>query len=356
MILSKYIDKHAHLIDSLNTAVLVLDRNLHLQHINPAGEMLFATSARLMLNQPVERLILDSPNFISALQRSTKNRHPYTEHEIHIKLHNTQTITVNCTVTPLEDPDNPATDLLLEITQLDRQLRIAREESLLTQNHTVRMLLRGMAHEIKNPLGGLRGAAQLLERELNDDSLKEYTQVIIDEADRLKNLLNRMLGPNTPPRKQEINIHTVLERVFTLAKAEAPAGVEISRDYDPSIPELHADAEQLIQAMLNIVRNAMQAVGEEGHITIRSRTQRQITLGQHRHRLAVRIDIIDDGPGIPAAIGETIFYPMVTGHPEGTGLGLPIAQSLINQHGGLIECNSQPQHTVFTTYLPLESS
>ena len=201
------------------------------------------------------------------------------------------------------------------------------------------MLVRGMAHEIKNPLSGLRGAAQLLERELHDISLKEYTQVIIDEADRLQNLLNRMLGPNTPPHKQQINIHTVLERVYTLTQAEVSAGIEIARD----------------QAILNIVRNAIHAVGDQGHIIIRSRTQRQVTIGQQRYRLAVRIDIIDDGPGIPATISETIFYPMVTGNPEGTGLGLPIAQSLINQHGGLIECNSQSQHTVFTIFLPLET-
>ena len=345
------------IIDSLNTTILVLDQNLNLSYINPAGEMLFATSARLTLGQSFDRLLQDSPDFIAALQHSLDNHHPYTEREIHLRLHNTQTITVDCTVTPLplEEPDKPDISLLLEMTQVDRQLRIAREEHLLTQNHTVRMLLRGMAHEIKNPLGGLRGAAQLLERELQDPGLKEYTQVIINEADRLKNLLNRMLGPNTPPCKHEINIHTVLERVYTLARAEAPAGVEISRDYDPSIPELYADTEQLIQAILNLVRNAVQSVAASGHIIIRSRTQRQVTLGQHRHRLAIRIDIIDDGPGIPEDINTTIFYPMVTGRSEGTGLGLPIAQSLINQHGGLIECSSQPQHTVFTVYLPLES-
>ena len=349
-------DKQINIIDSLNTAVLILDQNLRLKSINPAGEMLFATSARLALGQAFERLLLNSDDYIAALQHAQTNRHPYTEREIQLRLHNSQTITIDCTVTPLEDLDNSNTCLLLEMTQVDWQLRIAREESLLTQNHTVRMLMRGMAHEIKNPLGGLRGAAQLLERELPDARLKEYTQVIIDEADRLQNLLNRMLGPNTPPRKHNLNIHTVLERVYKLAQAEAPAGVEINRDYDPSIPELYADTELLIQATLNIVRNAVQAVGDHGHITIRSRAQRQVTIGQQRHRLAVRIDIIDDGPGIPPAIGETIFYPMVTGNPKGTGLGLPIAQSLINQHGGLIECSSEPKHTVFTIFLPLEST
>jgi two-component system nitrogen regulation sensor histidine kinase GlnL len=343
------------LIDSLNTAVLILDRDLHLISINPAGEMLFATSARLALNIAFERLLLDSTDFIEALQHALSDRHPYTEREIQLKLHNGQNLTIDCTVTPVDDDDSCPAGLLLEMTQVDRQLRIAREENLLTQNHTVRMLVRGMAHEIKNPLSGLRGAAQLLERELNDITLKEYTQVIIDEADRLQNLLNRMLGPNTPPRMQQINIHTVLERVYTLAQAEVSDDITIIRDYDPSIPEVTADPELLIQAILNIIRNAIHAVGEQGQIIIRSRTQRQVTIGQHRYRLAVRIDIIDDGPGIPATISDTIFYPMVTGNPEGTGLGLPISQSLINQHGGLIECSRQSQDTVFTIFLPLES-
>jgi len=341
------------IVDSLNTAVLTLDARLCLTSINPAGEMLFATSARLALEQSFERLLLDGSDFIATLNQALSSRQAYTEREIPLRLHNTQAITINCVVTPLDD--SQPNSLLLEITQLDRQLRIAREENLLTQNHTVRMLLRGMAHEIKNPLGGLRGAAQLLERELDDDSLKEYTQIIISEADRLQSLLDRMLGPNTPPRKQMINIHTVLERVYALTQAEVPNTIKIRRDYDPSIPELYADSGQLIQATLNLVRNAVQAVGDSGQIIIRSRTQRQVTLGTQLHRLVIRIDIIDDGPGIPTAIDETLFYPMVTGRPEGTGLGLPIAQSLINQHNGLIEYNSLPEQTVFTIFLPLET-
>lgn len=348
------INKRDSIVDSLNTAVLILDQTLSVDSMNPAAEMLFATSIRMMRGQAFARLLLGDSPFLTTLKRSLHNKNTYTEREIQLTLHNTQTITIDCTVTALENSDNKHVHLLLEMTQVDRQLRIAREEDLHTQNHTVRMLLRGMAHEIKNPLAGLRGAAQLLERELSAAHLKEYTQVIIDETDRLTNLLNRMLGPNTLPRKKQINIHTVLERVYTLAQAEAPPGVTIKRDYDPSIPELHADTEQLIQATLNIVGNALQAVGQHGNITIRSRTQRQVTFGQQCHRLAVRIDIIDDGPGIPAAIDKTLFYPMVSGRPEGTGLGLSIAQSLIHRHDGLIEYSSQPQHTVFTIFLPLE--
>lgn len=346
-------DYYSHIVESLNTAVIVVDRNFQLFSINPAGEMLFATSARLSIGQAFERLLIDSTEFIVSLRRAQQDNHAFTEREIQLTLQNGTSITVDCTVTPYNSPR--VSGLLLEITQVDRQLRIAREESLLIQNLTARTLLRGMAHEIKNPLGGLRGAAQLLERELHDAGLKEYTQIIIAEADRLQNLLDRMLGPKTPPRKHMINIHNVLERVYTLVQADAPAGIEIIRDYDPSIPEINADPEQLIQATLNLVRNAVQAIGDKGHITIRSRAQRQVTLGQKRHRLAIRIDIIDDGPGVPETIDETLFYPMVTGRADGTGLGLPIAQSLINLHGGLIECTSKPHNTVFTIFLPMEA-
>jgi two-component system nitrogen regulation sensor histidine kinase GlnL len=216
--------------------------------------------------------------------------------------------------------------------------------------------VRGLAHEIKNPLGGLRGAAQLLERELSDPSLKEYTGIIIGEADRLQTLVNRMLGPNTRPQRRSINIHQVVERVRTLAVAEAPPGVTIVRDYDPSIPDFMAEPDQLIQALLNIVRNALQAIGEQGEIILRTRSIRQATIGHHRHKLAARLDIIDNGPGIPPDMMESIFFPMVTGRPDGTGLGLPIAQDLVNQHHGLIECHSEPGKTVFTLLLPIETN
>ena len=199
----------------------------------------------------------------------------------------------------------------------------------------------------------MRGAAQLLERELADPVLKEYTDVIIGEADRLQNLVDRMLGPNTIPKKRAISIHQILERVRQLVSAEVPPQVQLVRDYDPSIPDLIADPDQLIQAVLNIVRNAAQAVGELGEIRLRSRTLRQYTLGQHRHKIVIKVDVIDNGPGIAADMMESIFYPMVTGRPDGTGLGLSIAQSIINQHGGLIECASEPGNTRFTLLLPI---
>ena len=342
------------ILENLNTAVLLFDRVLRLKYINPAGEILFAASAKQITGQSIDELLPQSRQFIAALRRSHENGSPYTEREVRLILVNRKSITVDCTVTPLVDP-HLENGLLVELLQLDRHLRIAREESLLLQYQTTRLLIRGMAHEIKNPLGGLRGAAQLLERELPDPALKEYTQVIIGEADRLQNLLDRMLGPTSKPHKRLVNIHEIVERVYTLLEAEAPEGITILKDYDPSIPEFKADPDLLIQAVLNIARNALQALDGRGEIILQTRIQRNFTLNQRHHKNVACIHIIDNGPGIPPEMIETIFYPMITGHAEGSGLGLPIAQSLVNQHGGLIECSSRPGSTVFTLFLPLES-
>lgn len=226
----------------------------------------------------------------------------------------------------------------------------------MVQQAAAKMLVRGLAHEIKNPLGGLRGAAQLLDLELSDPELKEYTQIIIAESDRLQGLMDKMLGPNKLPHKTQLNIHEVLERVRQLVLAESNRKFAIVQDYDPSIPEIYADKNQLIQAFLNIVRNSIQAMEEEkGSITVKTRICRQMTIGRKRNKLAAKIDIIDNGPGINKDMLGKIFYPMVTGRANGTGLGLSIAQSLIHQHNGLIECESRPGHTVFSIYLPLEN-
>jgi two-component system nitrogen regulation sensor histidine kinase GlnL len=263
-------------------------------------------------------------------------------------------VTVDITALPVSDANQPGR-LLLELSQVDRQLRITREEGLLAQSYATRSLIRGLAHEIKNPLGGLRGAAQLLERELHNEELKEYTQIIISEADRLQSLMNQMLGPNVLPNKRMINVHEALERVRQVVGAELPASVVIRRDYDPSIPELQADLDQLIQAVMNLVRNAAQAVGESGVIILRTRSLRQYTIGHTLHKLVARIDVIDNGPGIPEEMQGGLFLPMVTGRADGTGLGLPIAQSLINSNGGLIEWESRPGHTQFTVLLPIDN-
>lgn len=341
--------------DNLTTAVMLLNDRLEVHCINPAAEMLFAVSAHKAEHQSLQHFVLGPASLVEHIQQASDKGHPFTEREVELELSGGRSCTVDCTVTPLDEPDLPS-GVLVEIVQVDRQLRISREENLLAQHTAATAVVRGLAHEIKNPLGGLRGAAQLLERELPDDGLKEYTRIIIEEADRLQTLVNRMLGPRQLPNKASVNIHDLLERVRSLVMVEAPATVSLRRDYDPSIPSFEADADQLIQAILNLVRNALQAVGERGEIVLRTRTQRQITIGPKRHRLVLSVEVIDNGPGVPADIQERIFYPMITAHANGTGLGLTIAQSLVGRHHGLIECSSTPGNTVFRILLPLEMS
>ncbi|MDP3677662.1 MAG: nitrogen regulation protein NR(II), partial [Methylotenera sp.] len=250
--------------------------------------------------------------------------------------------------------------LILEFQPMDAQLRIAREERMLIQQQANAELLRNLAHEIRNPLGGLRGAAQLLEHELPSPSLREYTQVIIKEADRLQMLMDRLLIPHRVPKYQPTNIHEVLERVRSLLLAESPQSILIKRDYDLSLPELIGDREKLIQAVLNIARNAVQAMQAHktpaSQITFRTRAERQVTLARKRYRVAIKLEIIDNGPGIPADIRDRIFYPLVSGSEGGSGLGLTLAQTFITQHHGMIECNSEPGNTCFTILLPIETT
>ena len=340
------------ILDHLNEAILLFDQDLLLIYINPAGEMLFADSAKHLLGNRAHKLFktAHNPLFNDLLQRLHQNE-PLVDRELILERMN-QSITVNLSATPMLE-NGKLVEILVELQQVDRHLRITKEEQLLAQQNTSRMLVRGLAHEIKNPLGGLRGAAQLLDQELHDPELKEYTQIIIAESDRLQELMDKMLGPNKPAHKHLLNIHEVLERVRQLVTVEAGNGIRLETDYDPSIPELFADKNQLIQALLNIVRNAIQAIQTVGKIIIKTRIQRHMTIGRKRYKLAVKIDIIDNGPGIKPELLGQIFYPMITGRPEGTGLGLSIAQSLINQHSGLIECESEPGNTVFSIYLPL---
>ena len=272
-----------------------------------------------------------------------------------------EAISVDCVFRPMQPAGatGPVESVLVEMWHLERHKQLERDNHLISQNETAREVLRGLAHEIKNPLGGLRGAAQLLEHELQDEALKEYTQVIVREADRLRNLVDRMLGPHRVPRFASLNVHEVTERVYRLVLADAPAGVRIERDYDPSIPPVYADNELLIQALLNVARNALQAVADQGWVCLRTRVHRHLNIGNRHHRLVIGIDVLDDGPGIPADIEERIFYPLVSGRSDGTGLGLSIAQSIVNQHGGLIEYRrrrSDPStHTEFSILLPVRS-
>lgn len=350
------------LLDNLTSAVLVLDENLSLRYLNSAAENLIAASSTRSIGQPLNEVVRESRLAEQALRSALATGEKYTVRRALWLLHNLEECTVDYSVTPLTELGL----LLLEVQSMDRLLRIAREDALLSAQETTRNLVRGMAHEVKNPLGGIRGSAQLLQRELSElsgargDDLAEYTQVIIEEADRLRNLVDRMLGPRQPMQLQPVNIHAICERVAQLIEAECNGALTIQRDYDPSIPDIPADREQLIQAVLNIARNAMQAIDEniglaDGQLTVRTRVQRQFTLG-HRHcALVCRIDIVDNGPGIPEDIRERIFYPMISGRAEGSGLGLSISQHIINQHRGLIKCESEPGQTEFQIYLPLAS-
>ena len=342
------------LLDGLNTAVFVFDNDLRLVYINAAGEMLMDNSASHCIGLDIDGLVVDSDYMQKHLRQALQTGQPYMQRGCRLQPNGRDTVTVDCTGIPLY-LDGEIQGLLVEMLQVDRQLRINLETHLLDQQQATRSLVRGLAHEIKNPLGGLRGAAQLLEQEITDEYLKEYTRIIIGEADRLQNLVNRMLGPNNVPRMRSVNIHEVLAHVCSLVQAENLPGLVMKQDYDPSIPELWADRDLLVQAVLNIVRNAVQALQGKGLVYLRTRTLRQYTIGNQRYRHVVKVEILDNGPGIPKEILKQIFLPMITTNPEGTGLGLSIAQSILNQHKGLIECQSEPGNTKFTLLLPLES-
>ena len=336
-------------LDLLSSAVVLVDAKLIIRHVNPAAENLFAVSSRQLLGQPLQKLVGDAPELSAALDNALKNNWSYTGHNVLIKLAQDVQLHVDCTVTPVE---SGSARLLLEVRPIDQQLKAAREEQLAQQQQANRELVRNLAHEIKNPLGGIRGSAQLLERELDSEALKEYTRVIIDEADRLQDLMQRLLSSHRVMQPAQVNIHEILERVRRLIHAEYH-DVSVRRDYDTSLPDITGDREQLIQAILNISRNAAQAMQGKGEIIFRTRAARQVTLAKKHHALALELQVIDNGPGIAEAIRDKIFYPLVSGRENGSGLGLTIAQSFVQQHGGTIEVTSRPGRTCFSLMLPL---
>ncbi|MGB5606405.1 MAG: nitrogen regulation protein NR(II) [Gammaproteobacteria bacterium] len=343
------------ILEQLSAAILIFDLQQRLTFINPAGEMLLAHSARHAVGRSVHELISNSDVIADELLKALTSEQVLIHRGCLLVLPDAQRLRVNCTFTPISTAAG-TTSVMLELRRVDHHLRLEKEEHLLTQQEVSRSLIRGLAHEIKNPLGGLRGAAQLLESEISDPGLKEYTRIIIGAADRLQNLIDRMLGPNNVPDMQSVNIHEVLERVHELVRVEAGPELRIVHDYDPSLPNLQADPDLLFQAVLNIVRNAVQALDGKGEIILRTRVQRKLSIGARKYRLVAQIDIIDNGPGIDEELSKMIFYPMITGRSEGTGLGLSIAQALIGRHQGLIECNSRPGKTVFTLLLPLDDN
>lgn len=337
-------------LELLSTAVLMLDESLNVTYANPAAETLFAQGRNHLVGIAFDRALPGNEEFGQRLALALGNELGFNDNDLLLEVEG-YPVHVHCVITPVDTAGDAR--LILEFRELQQQMKIAREEKILEQQEANRELIRNLAHEIKNPLGGIRGAAQLLERELGDADLREFTQVIVKETDRLQSLMNRLLTPNRLPRVEKINIHEVTERVRTLLLAEFPWGLTVRRDYDTSLPDLEGDKEQLIQAILNVARNAAQATGGRGEIRLNTRIARQVTIARTRYRHAVAVSIEDDGPGVPAELADRIFYPLVSGREGGTGLGLSLAQSFVSQHHGLIEFESEPGRTRFTILLPV---
>jgi two-component system nitrogen regulation sensor histidine kinase GlnL len=344
----------ADLLDALSTGLVVLDRQLCPVYANVAAQDLLGASVNHMRGRPLHEMLQGAGGLMGLLRRAVDTGEGFADRELALKPAATprETRVVDLTITPLEGPTG--TYLLLELADATQRQRITRENDLLARLDGSRLMVRQLAHEVKNPLGGLRGAAQLLERELKDEALREYTGVIIGEADRLAALVDSMAGPTRPPQKTPVNIHELCEHVHHLLRGEAPRGVLIERDYDPSLPAAGLDRNQIIQALLNVARNALQAVGEQGRVCLRTRALSNVSIGSRRHRLVASVQVEDTGAGVPAELRSSIFYPLVTGRANGTGLGLAVAQDLVTRHGGIIEFESDPGRTVFTMLLPIE--
>jgi len=338
-------------LDLLSAAVVIIGRDGNAVYLNPAAEQLFEASRRIIVGQAFARLFVDPAPIERLLAEACDGG--FEEKRVDLELARPGRAPASLLVTATVLPEGPGL-LLLDFREHDKRRRVDREERLLDSARANRELVRNLAHEIKNPLGGIRGAAQLLDAELGSPALREYTQVVIKEADRLQLLVDRLLAPHRHPHiVGDVNIHEVLERVRALVLAEFARGLVIRRDYDISLPEFRGDREQLIQVVLNLVRNAAQAMQGTGAIVLRSRIARQVTIAKRRWKLALDLHVIDDGPGVPQEIRDRIFFPLVSGREGGSGLGLTIAQTFVQQHGGLIECDSRPGRTDFRILLPL---
>ncbi len=347
------------ILDGLSTSVLIVDEHHAVMFLNVAAQTLFGVSRNQSRGRPLRELIADASALIQVIERAVETWRPYSRRELALRpLYGEGELIVDCTVAPFEDSSTSGS-VIIEINDATQHQRISRETALLTQIGGSRLMIRQLAHEIKNPLGGLRGAAQLLARQLADASMREYTSIIISEADRLVALVDSLLGPGHAPRKELINVHELLQHVRHLLTADAPS-IAIERDYDPSLPPLLLDRNLIIQAMLNLGRNALQAVSQKqtsgGRIILRTRALTNVNIGARRHRVVASVQFEDNGPGVPEQLRDTLFYPLVTGRSDGTGLGLAIAQELVARHDGLIEFESRPGRTIFTILLPFDST
>ena len=346
-------ERAAQIIDHLATSVLLFDENLHLVSINSAGESLLSMSSKRILGLTPEKIWPNTMFFPDMIRKSFQFVRTRIERGVEMGLINRDSVKVDCIFTPIVINDETK-EIIVELVGVDTFVREMQEFNHQTVQKVANESVQGMAHEIKNPLGGIRGAAQLMEKELDDESLLEYTKIIINESDRLRNFLDRMMAANTYPVRSDTNIHEIIEYVISIIRVESSRNLHIEKDYDPSIPTINADREQLIQAVLNLLRNAVQATTNDERILLKTRIKRQITIQNKLNKLAIQLDIIDNGPGIPAEIESGAFYPMVTGHAEGTGLGLSIAQQLIQSHGGIINYERKENNTYFSILLPVE--
>jgi two-component system, NtrC family, nitrogen regulation sensor histidine kinase GlnL len=343
----------ADLLDALSTGIIMLDAQLCPVYANVAAQDLLAFSLKQARGRPFTELLHEPEGLGRILKRALIGGEGIADRELAVRPAGAprEARTLDVTITPLGALTG--THLLLELADTTQRQRISRENDLLARLDGSRLMVRQLAHEIRNPLGGLRGAAQLLERELPHPELREYTQVIIGEADRLTALVDAMSSPTRAPNKVPLNVHEICEHVYYLLRAEAPMTVLIERDYDPSLPDAPLDRHQLIQALLNVARNALQAIGDRGRIVLRTRARSNVGIGSALHRLVASVQVEDSGPGVPPHLRGSIFYPLVTGRANGTGLGLAVAQELVTRNGGIIEFESQVGRTVFTLLLPL---
>ncbi len=346
-------DMNELVLSNLSTAILAVDAKLKIVFANQAAESLLKESSSHMIGHRLSELFFNTVELEAIASNAAETGQMFTRRKMVLEHPGKENATVDGTVTPLLDE----CQVLIELIPLDRYLRIDRDAAIQEHYDVTRQMVRGLAHEIKNPLGGIKGSAELLARELPDPSLQEYTNIIIEETDRLSSLLDRMLGPNTLPQRSLITIHEVLERAAKLIELESP-GLKVVRDYDPSIPEIFIDPELMLQAMLNVTRNAMQILETTPRpvLTLVTRIERQFTINGKRHKVTLRVDVSDNGPGIPDDLKEHLFYPMISRRPGGTGLGLSFAQSIISQHGGMIEFDSEPGETTFRIFIPLEQN
>jgi two-component system nitrogen regulation sensor histidine kinase GlnL len=341
--------------DLLATPVAVINGRGLVLYVNASLEDTIGLSRRTLLGVHLADYFADKKPLAIALEGVRSNEFAALRYEASLhRAHHEELLPVHVIVAKTDQSD----EVIVELLPIEQQTRQDREERLIEQAQANKELIRNLAHEIKNPLGGIRGAAQLLEMELDSKDLKEYTQVIIHEADRLQTLVDRLLAPHRRPHLVgDVNIHEVCERVRALILAEFPKGWKVVRDYDTSIPEFRGDREQLIQAVLNIAHNAAQALSEEmqqgiAQIELKTRVARSVTISKQRYKMAMDLHVIDNGPGIPEDIRERIFFPLVSGRDGGSGLGLTLAQTFVQQHQGFIACDSRPGRTDFHIQIP----